>query len=138
MKNYSIFCDDAEGWSYFSEVRPFNSDRSALEHVRGMTSQAARVEVWCEGILVGRLYRRDHPRASEEAKVVAQARREFLLADRGRRLPSPGLLRSATLSRAEPADIGNSRHPQEGEQASPLFAVPLAERPALQPKVTHS
>ena len=96
MKNYSFFCDDAEGSPQYSEVRPFPSAAAAQSHARDMLPEVGRIELWCEGVLIHTLYNGRHPSAAEKAAPAANARLAFLSADRERTSARFDFLKSST------------------------------------------
>lgn len=112
MKSYSIFCDDDEGHSQHTEVGYFSTEGAALKHLDDMVLEAGRVELWCEGSLVHRLYRHHFPSLQERADAAAEARRRFLDADRERSATHFDFLDATTLSTVRPVttglrDVGN-------------------------------
>ena len=96
MKNYSFFCDDAEGLPQHSEVHAFRSDANALNYARNMLPEVARIELWCEGVLVHRLYNTKYPSLADKAEEAVNARLAFLRVDRERTAAHFDFLKSST------------------------------------------
>lgn len=96
MKNYSFFCDDAEGCSQYAEVRAFPSVAAAQRHAQRMLPEVGRIELWCEGALIHSLYNTYHPSAAEKAEDAVNARLAFLSADRERTSARFDFLKSST------------------------------------------
>jgi hypothetical protein len=135
MRKYSIFCDDTEGYPQDSEVRSFSGNGSARRYVQRMATGAGRVEVWCEGNLIYRLYRYDRPSLAEKAEAAVRARRTFLNGDRIRSDAQFDFLKSDTLSWVKPLNIGNSLGSEQGQAASPFPSYLPSSWPPLQPTV---
>jgi hypothetical protein len=106
MKTYSIFCDDDEGHPQHTEVGYFSTEGAALTHLNEMVLEAGRVELWCEGSLIHRLYRHRFPSVQERADAAAEARRLFLDADRERSATHFDFSESTTLRTVRPVTTG--------------------------------
>ncbi len=108
MKNYSFFCDDAEGSPQYSEVRAFPNAAAAQSHARDMLPEVGRIELWCEGVLIHTLYNGPHPSAAEKAAAAANARLAFLSADCERTSARFDFLKSSTSNLAGVQEFPNS------------------------------
>lgn len=133
MKSYSFFCDDAEGFPQYSEVRAFRSVAAALGYAQHMLPEVGRIELWWEGVLVHSLHNTQRPRLAEKAEAAASARLAFLRADRERTAAHFDFLKSATSDLVGVPEIPGSLRSEASAFSFPSYVpsvwLPLGPTP---------